>query len=56
LSKLDILKGWDKNIKDNYAKIEQNNHKITVLKDDLKSFTHDKVFLNSKNNYANIYQ
>ena len=31
--KLDILKGWDKNIKENYAIIEQSNYKIKELKE-----------------------
>ena len=54
--KLDILKGWDKNIKENYAIIEQSNYKIKELKEELRTFTKDSCFINSRNNYAIIYQ
>ena len=45
--KLDILRGWDINIKENYAKIEQNTHIIKNLEEELKTFTKDPVFVNS---------
>jgi hypothetical protein len=53
---LEVLSGWDKNIKDNYAKIDILEHRLTQLSSDLHSFTSDDSFTRSRQNFTQLYQ
>ena len=54
--KLEVLKGFDKSIKENRATIEQNSYLIEQTQQIVKAYQQDDLFINCKDNYSKLYQ